>query len=439
MCNLNVMLKCILLTHSITMQNQASHSIGNMNPAKDKADISETSRIILSASDAASFINDYGPWIKSNPPFYRSDYGQAIGGYNDALYLIGGNSYSREVGKYDILYDNFTALPALPENVWGSSQFYTQTHNTVYMVVGNLFHAFNMNTEKFIYFWNQITLDESVGNSGCLASSNDFFFVLRNYKVQVLDLSTYKWVVGVPNMNESRSNLCCTVDTQNEHLYAIGGSGRKTVERISITDITNQQWNFTGNLMYNTKEARAVAFKTMILVIGGRIDDIYSHIEKLQVIDCLTGQVFNGGLLDWHIRYPATLLYDGIIYAFCGRYFSKNVDDWRYLDVSSGITNTPTFMPTALPTALPTNKPSFLSTNQSISPFVSHTNTVSSTISPNSDGEVGDVYTTSDGLDSKENLNKPDSHYILYLLMALAGLIIISATICGILFRKRKR
>eukprot|EP01084_Bolivina_argentea_P232893 392402_1 len=79
-------------------------------------------------------------WISGGSTLYPS-YNFAVGSYGDAIFLIGGLSFTnfvqRHVVQYEINGDQFTHVKSLleeDEDIFGSGQFWTQQNEILYTI-----------------------------------------------------------------------------------------------------------------------------------------------------------------------------------------------------------------------------------------------------------------------------------------------------------------
>eukprot|EP01083_Nonionella_stella_P186416 682331_1 len=173
----------------------------------------------MSAANNATFLQ----WTVSGTLLIHKDYEQAVGVYNNSIFLIG-------YKMHQFLITN--------------------------------------------YFPNRIPIN-TVYDDACLASSDGYLYVLggrgSGIDVQVLDISTKQWLDNVPSMLNSRKWFACIVDPNSNFLYAVGShsSSLKSIERIQTHNITFNAWNVSDNLSAAVGFPRCVYLYDKIWVIGG--------------------------------------------------------------------------------------------------------------------------------------------------------------------------
>eukprot|EP01083_Nonionella_stella_P195637 720516_1 len=203
----------------------------------------------------------------------------------------------------------------------------------------------------------------SATSAACLTSNDKILFVLGGFysetslrTVGILNISENTWMYSY--MQTSRHYHSCVVDPVRNELWAIGGVNKKnsynsvylkSVERISIENVTHNSWEYTQDLMQQVHYTTAVLYRNVILIVGGSsaADRLYSN--KVQVIDCVSGNVTLGGYLNYAVYGAATILVDNRLFMFGGAANSgEGFQKWQYLD---------------LPTQIPTASPSYNASN----------------------------------------------------------------------------
>eukprot|EP01084_Bolivina_argentea_P186608 321616_1 len=313
-------------------------------------------------------------------PLYNTE--MAVGSYGNSIYLLGGK-HPQQVTRYDIVTNEMFEIGEykLPSHVFGSGQFYSIFNNIMYIVDGtdNTLSTYNLRTESFTQYWNNIRIPSKVGIGSCIVVTNAFLFVVGGYNyvdnvynaLQILSLERYPytWIPNPPPMIKSRNYLTCNII--NDILYAIGGYDQidqnkleylDTVEYIVVTqNDMYKSWKYMdARLLYPIESARSVVYKALILVIGGQYYEQYQtqHIvDVMQVINTDTFKITAGGILNEPVYNTAAIIVNDIIYAFGGNSFNSDmINQWQYCSLVR--TQQPTKSPTSLPTNTPTNYPS---------------------------------------------------------------------------------
>eukprot|EP01083_Nonionella_stella_P105541 303588_1 len=321
-------------------------------------------------------------WISGGSTLYPS-YNFAVGSYGDAIFLIGGLSFTnfvqRHVVQYEINGDKFTHVKSLleeDEDIFGSGQFWTQQNEILYTIRPTIsdsgtstFVIFNMNTKQLEFDWNNIQIPINVCQSGCLASSNAHLFVVGGADcaspsqplatLQALRLSTYEWLQNAPSMNTARGDHACVV--HSNYLWVFGGD-TATNERIDTTNIAVESWNYTAPLPQPIYSLRAVAWEHFIYIIGGWIEPSNVHValSTMYIMDVQTESItLSPHVLPTATRSAGTILVGDGIYVFGGLdQGGMEITQWMYYKLStlnpSAATPAPSHVPSHLPSSAPT-------------------------------------------------------------------------------------
>eukprot|EP01084_Bolivina_argentea_P258207 435206_1 len=320
---------------------------------------------------------------------FRSDRDQAIGVYNDVITIIGGYIYGYQITEYNITNNSmhFLGETANLYDVYTVDSGFTQINDLLYIIqyyngYGQQISVYNLATKIFHNDVN-ITIPLPVQWTACLTNYIDeYLFVLGGYygakrkNFQIYNMTNFEWFTG-PEMLRERSTLTCAVHKTLQKLYAIGGTGR-TIEIISIENMHNLTypgWYYNdpislldgaGNLM------RSIVYENSIFIIGGVDAE-----DKVQRIDCISGNISIAGYLSYPQYSGAVIVYNSIIYAFSGYYSRPSpspfippspiyYDIWQYTEMTprptvapTNITNVPTTYEPTISTDKPTYVPSY--------------------------------------------------------------------------------
>eukprot|EP01083_Nonionella_stella_P303461 1050642_1 len=301
-----------------------------------------------------------------------NDFGMAIGAYNDTIFLLGGydNARQKQLTQYKVSTQTLTAfgLNTFERNLYGSVQYWTQQDHILYMVdpsTRNSLNTYDMIDKQLTVHWMGITFNNYVGTRSCLSSTPDHLYVsggLSKYSpyyllnhLQIVSLSTYEWISSPPSMSTNRSVHACIV--HNSYLWVIGGNGHSSVlasiERIEITDITNNEWHFVSDLSLGLTGHGVVAWNDVLYVLGGssyKIDYFGNAVKLVHSIDATTGAVtLSPHRLPYACVWTSPIIYDNILYVF-GSGMGSNRDRWAYYPLA------PTPQPTPHPTADPSTQ-----------------------------------------------------------------------------------
>eukprot|EP01083_Nonionella_stella_P289399 984770_1 len=331
----------------------------------------------------------YDDWITSTATFPRGDEEMAIA-YNNitnTTWILGGSYNRYQLVSFDIAAGTAVDHGAtnLTYQIRGTSQFYAQTNNILWMIEygGRSFIQFNVDTLEIKYNYRNITFPIDVENYGCLTADSHYLYIVggshtvnnngvinsesRN-DVQMFSLLTEAWLDNVPSMNSRRRSHTCHI--LNDWLYAIAGqqatlSGSSpsttSVERLSIpianiSNLPNQRWRSYSTLLPNRRYAfRSVVYESDIVVIGGCCSDRLTVYVIDTTIDPLSAR--SAGTLDISITQSASIVIYPFIYSFGGD--NADINTYQY---TFGTTFNPTTDPTAIPTNNPTSNPTTLPT-----------------------------------------------------------------------------
>ena len=313
--------------------------------------------ILISVLIRISIGLTYYSWNISSTVLPTVNYDQAVGYYNNTIFLLGGNDgYDNRwtIIEYDINNDQFTTLTdSLPTYILGTNtKYFTQIENILYIQkyydIEAAFYTFDLKTKIFTTL--NITFPSSLQNSGnCITSQSGFIFVVGglDYPIYSDELNIYNtynnsWLSpSLPTLKTARYGLACAIN--NHKLYAIGGSWDygiltrdetptlNTIERLymgeNLADIYSQQWQYIDNLPQERTSARALVYGNDILVIGGTnaswIDNdtccVSTAFKQIIVIDTVTDSVSVGGNLKHEVFRAASIIVNGKGYVFGGR------------------------------------------------------------------------------------------------------------------------
>eukprot|EP01083_Nonionella_stella_P116389 345813_1 len=319
-------------------------------------------------------------WIVSDDMTWLST-GHAVGVHDDTIYILGGWSAQKQVVQYqwNVWLTN-TVLDiqtdALTINQAGSAQYWAQTNDNLYLI--------DMETYKLAVFdlaTNTLnpsvsTFALSIGNTGrasaCLASYSQYVYVLGGSEgtnalqtVQALNTITLEWITTIDNMQHTRKG--CASIVHSNYLYAFGGWAVESIERISIIDITQNQWEWSGGLAVTVYQGRCTSWRDYIYIVGGCSCEVSgSASDTVHILDTtavtmydtlpvLTDPMPYGGIN------VAPIVVDGVLYVFGGLKDTNDnaVHKVAYYMLRTGTpTKTPSDYPTTAPTQPPTRYPS---------------------------------------------------------------------------------
>jgi len=192
-----------------------------------------------------------------------------------------------------------------------------------------------------------ISFNINVRYKGCLASNPNYLFLVGGQNpvnfislntLQILNLSSYQWLVSPPSMIGFRESLACIVSPINNRLWAIGGEYLGTdlngIEFLSVdTDIAQQNWTLTpASLINRAAYPRAIIVQDNIWIIGG-YNNQYGHLDEIQIINPITGSVSVGPYLNYSISNTAPIYVPNYgIFVFGGFTLPNGTTNrWQYL------------------------------------------------------------------------------------------------------------
>eukprot|EP01083_Nonionella_stella_P010725 30521_1 len=300
----------------------------------------------------------HGDWTSpATSTLPSGDNAFAVGAYNGTIFLLGGDYDPRQT-EYHIDTDTFTSLP-LSNNLTGNAQFCSQLEETMYMIKrqGTKLSTFNMITKEYTKGW--IDLNQEVGTDGeaCLAAANDHLFITGGYlndnasdTLQVLRLADLEWIMNAPSMQQSRCSHACIA--HYNYLWVFGGWSHGALdlnERINITDITSNQWDFIDPLSNSSYGLRAAAWYQHIFVTGGYNPYPYVFFDTVHLVDSIAGTVvLSPERLVYGTAWHGITVAQNAIYLFggCNAVGNCTLNTWMRYELTAPTANPTTPMPT---------------------------------------------------------------------------------------------
>lgn len=311
----------------------------------------------------------YNGWTKelSEQLIPSGNWRMAIAEYNETIYLLGGyitDSASKSLILYDIDSNIFIEDDNISTvSINGIGQYYTVYDNILYMInpAQTTLLRYDLEQDMFYDTWNSVEIPINVLDAGCLASYNNYLFIigganngtsLYSNNVQILNISSELWLdtMNIPKLIESRGGSSCIIHPNNHQLYVISGYSNdsfptsqysNTIEYIYINDIENiisYSWNYViGNLSRGLAGSRAIIYGNDILIIGGyHYNGIANYEDFINVIDITTDSILpdTGGYLDYGIVGGAPIIVNQRLYVFGGN-AGGVTPNWQYLDLLS--------------------------------------------------------------------------------------------------------
>eukprot|EP01083_Nonionella_stella_P023486 65012_1 len=317
-------------------------------------------------------------WIVSDNMTWIN-HGHAVGVHDNTIYILGGWSTQKQVVQYqwnewltntvvDVQNDTLTINQA------GSSQYWSQFDNNLYLIAmeENQLAVFDLATNTLNPDVSTFAL--GIGNtdrsSACLASYGPFVFVMGGSNqdvplntVQVLNTNALQWITNVNVMQHSRKG-CASIVHSSMYLYVFGGWARDTVERVSIVDISQKQWEWAGYLTATAYQPRCASWGDNIYIVGGCSCEVSrsSWLNSVHVLSTTAVTMYEPlAVLKDPMPYPganvAPIVVDGVLYVF-GGFRDADGNKLHQLAYYMLRTATPTNVPIDEPSAAPTRFPS---------------------------------------------------------------------------------
>eukprot|EP01084_Bolivina_argentea_P190810 327787_1 len=255
----------------------------------------------------------------------------AVGYFDGIIHLIGGAPNTKQRVEYNISSATIIdyGISAISHEIQGRAQFWTQINHTIFMIQGkNRLATFDMKSKTFTESYNNLIIP-TIHNPywhkwygyACLTSYNNYLFIPGGAKadgwtinmVQVLDIMSNTWLQNVSNMTYTHHAHTCLVHPLTKELFVMGGWGQYIEKMFVGHDISSQNWQTVGNLMYDSngwQYIRAVVDNSYILVFGS--------MQVIQVIDVLSGSISSGGRLQINIKSTTPINVNNVIYVFGG-------------------------------------------------------------------------------------------------------------------------
>ena len=308
------------------------------------------------------------------------------------IYLYSGREFPNQVVLFHVATENFTDYGESGLTIDFTGTYYPEVNaqiNDVLFVPGLIdgdiltIYVFNLSSNEFNIPILNISAPSTNGvvKDGCLAATDDHqYLYMLLPRPQRYSISNSTWT-ELPPMNTERVHASCIID-QDNYLWAIGGHGYKSMEKILVTGISDgAQWNLNVHeLMDAVFGRKAVLYDQAIYLVGGELgmDHLGNslYMENMTMINTITGEVFmlsNKFNYAGPSAYFATGLVDHTIYVFGGRnsdYSHSNT--WlKLIGLAPTISPTrspsqapvasinPSMFPTSNPSQLPSEHPTF--------------------------------------------------------------------------------
>lgn len=289
---------------------------------------------------------------------------------------------------------------------FGYGTYFTQINDTTLYTIncnGDSINVYDLQSLEFTDLG--VSIPNDIDWSACIASSatptprlyitggyerpdyNPAGFAVKSSKM--LNLDNLQWSFGF--MEYSRSSHGCIV--ANDLLWAIGGSGRDSVETRNITNYAQNSWQERETLSLYCQLASfgITAVDKLIFIVGGSCTEMYTNTRSDLVVYIDSENMNSIRYYPYRLPYAVSgmsiMLIDDTIYGFGGldAYNATILNSWMMLDVLSVHTSlmciltcdsqvnvdllkSPTMSPTASPTASPTENTLQFSVSLRLSP-----------------------------------------------------------------------
>ena len=302
-------------------------------------------------------------WISpSTPTLPISNRYQAVGSFQNTIYIVGGADNQNGLIGYNLDNNTFSNNATFfTKSMLGSAQWSYQMDNILYMSsTSRQIDTFNLQTRQFTNTAFNIN-SSAIGASSCITGdpTQSLLYFIGGEKssldfdntLQILNINTVTWTLG-PKMTTTRAYFPCIV-SPNKHLYAMGGKNINmldSIELIPTTNITANTWRrLENNLSEPLMDMGSVMVNDNIFVIGGWGNNGVT--DKVHIINTITNDVYLANeRLAYNICCMATILISHNIYVFGGLGSDSNypsTDKWQYIDLA---TEPPSLYPSQSPT-----------------------------------------------------------------------------------------
>eukprot|EP01084_Bolivina_argentea_P262812 444593_1 len=410
-------------------------------------------------------------WFQQFESLIRPDSHQAIGYYNQTIYLIGGYFNKRQLIEYETETNTITSDnendPSISTEIYGLAQFYAQNSQILYMVLSESLVVYNLES-KTMEIWDQYVLPQSVGNRACLAEYQNWLFVVGGFDIirlnttQIFDITNKQWLEHTPSLNTARNDMSCIIHPHTQSLYVFGGYNGtylSSIEILNVADVLHiGNWNInSNNLLQKHSLSRAVIFGMNIFIIGGYYTDELAqgyYIQQEQIYNILDGTLEYGELMTISMAYAAAIYISDAnytIYTFGGYNGSNSFNIIQSLTLGPPLTIDPTNQPSVVPSTNPSQSPSNdPSTNPSqspsndptLGPAYMTTESVNISIVPTQSMRSGESIQSTVTTKIKQRVSdtiKKNNQYIIIIVVMIVILTILMICIGFYLIKKRRR
>eukprot|EP01084_Bolivina_argentea_P284461 487522_1 len=287
-------------------------------------------------------------WNTSDTFILPGDYSMAAAYWNNSIYLLGGHFDSNALIIMDLNYQNtFYNTTALDHPHKSTVHAYMQMQDSshVYYIdysAGFRIIKYDLQSKSEIGYVTASRQQQQIDENTCVTLGNNVLYLTGgggeanpSATVQAYDLIQEIFINFIPDMQIKRISHACEFDPIEHQLWIIGGYGGTdfdtldSVEKKSTDAITTKNWDFSEPLLIPKKTMSSIYYNQYIMVMGGW--DAGESNSVVQIINCVTGQVFFGGPLQYGVEYAASILIYDRVHLFGG---INTYTDIQYLDIS---------------------------------------------------------------------------------------------------------
>eukprot|EP01084_Bolivina_argentea_P157849 275051_1 len=305
-------------------------------------------------------------WNAGSPNISFTKSGHAVG-YDELqneIILIGGGYFGRkQVAGYNITDNTFTEYDYSLTIQGGSSQFYTQINNLLYMIntkyPNYYLSVFQLNTRTLTQNYHNTSFPYQVSSGSCLTNWNNNYIIviggnpegIYSNDVAIYSISDNMWLPDVPKLQISRSSASCIASNNpnNNNVYVFGGATNvwnqtKTIEKLDLYELiinknTNIKWSYNNDPLSSSKSGtRVVIHGENAYIIGGshwKNRSLPLILSEVDILNFVSDTVSPFVALKYGVHKTGAIVVDDILYAFGGTGLSRSrpVDIWQYFNL----------------------------------------------------------------------------------------------------------
>eukprot|EP01083_Nonionella_stella_P239579 838387_1 len=294
--------------------------------------------------------SQYTPWTLGDTAFSSTSYAHAAGydDYSERIWLMGGiYGYYKRLMSFNVtsheFIDHGNLLP-IDVSEFRTMSFYSQLNNIVYISGDSIaIHNFNVLTQDMQT--NIAAIPSTPYDEQCLVAFSmdyDYFIVAGGYNsgnsaaVYAYNITGGAWLASVPSLPYGRSNHACVVVDQT--IYVIGGYQTIVNHYMPLHDtdnMFNSGWTELASYVTTTRGyTNAIVWGHDILLLGGYGGSGAGG--SFDVINTMTGAVYNGGALNYSLRRAVPVIVYPDIFILGAEADNSAYDtNWQYHHLNS--------------------------------------------------------------------------------------------------------